>query len=147
MNRHYNNKFVVVFTSSLALNSDEPQKYLAFDVASGGYPYWTTFMSDARIYTTEAAAKEAISGSEFRKNVTVSGVTYPPQLIQSALDINNAKTRGSGYLCICAVNLEIVSREDFKAEIITNTKAQKILDGLGPKDIVALREYFKKERA
>jgi hypothetical protein len=81
-------------------------KYVAIDIASGGYPYWSESMSSACMFKTQAEAEKFLEQSYFTRTTTMAdGVIHPPTMIHSGLGLCNAKESGSGTIVIFKLNL------------------------------------------
>lgn len=84
--------------------SKERNEFYAIDQANGGYPYWSTNIKDAIIFTDSDNALKALESSDFTQSVKMMDKTeHPPRMIHSALGLNNSKQSGSGLITIMQI--------------------------------------------
>lgn len=99
---------------------DGEVKYLGFDSASGGYPYWSTSFHGAELMPLEKAEKEfeILKQKNLAKpSVYSDGTRYPATEIHSALDLSNRKTSGTGVINLHKITLTGVSAFNISGKI------------------------------
>lgn len=90
----------------VAINDLGHIKYLGHDSNSGGYPYWSTYIGSATLYQTDEEARRVLDGPDFTNHSVMSdGAVFPPVMIHSAAEVNNA--RPVGYLSIAVRPVEL----------------------------------------
>lgn len=73
-----------------------------------GYPYWTTFLSSAKMFPTFAEAKNAITDKSMFVDPWFHGA---PLMIHSGLDLSNSNPRGVGEFSIKKIVFETIETE------------------------------------
>lgn len=84
-------------------------KYLGIDLASGGYPYWSDSLTQAKFFPTMEKLNEELNSGEFTRNSTYSDHMSPPGMIYSGLGLCNDRTFGRGIVSVKRIALEDVS--------------------------------------
>jgi hypothetical protein len=88
-------------------------QYLALDSASGGYPYWTTSLRSAEMFTDseqdQRSMQYELDGIIKKPDSTYTdGTVYPNTMKQEALGLSNAKLSGNGWVVVFELRLERV---------------------------------------
>ncbi len=77
------------------------REFYAIDQQSGGYPYWSSSITNAKAFGTKEDAKTALYASDFNDKVKMTdGSVHPPRMIHSALGLCNTKLKGYGKITI-----------------------------------------------
>lgn len=117
--------FVILITKL-----DDPTKsveYVGID-SQTGYPYWTTYLGNARFFDSVASAEEFLGSSDFTKDSeTTDGTVYPPRMIHTGLGLNNTKHFRQGLISIVRVVLSTVEQSLVSGRIkYANSRKTKI---------------------
>jgi hypothetical protein len=83
------------------IKTDKDQ-YYALDQDSGGYPYWSSFILSARIFSSEEEAiKIVVDGSDFTVGSRMSdGTSFPPRMVRTAAKINYGRPVGTATILV-----------------------------------------------
>lgn len=85
--------------------SKKDDEFYSIDNSSGGHPYWSASICNAKFFTSYKSADDALKLDDFTKECNMAnGVIYPPRMIQNALNICNAIPSAKGHIIICSVN-------------------------------------------
>ena len=86
----------------ISITCDGKEKFYAIDVASGGYPYWNSNISSAKLFEDEGQPIKIISSDKefIKEDIYTNGVISPPRMIHSGLNICNSKRLGKGIIYI-----------------------------------------------
>lgn len=99
------------------ITADE-KKFYAIDEESGGYPYFSPFISNAKIFNSVAQAGHILDGDDFTKSCKFSnGSVMPPRLLHSACGLNKHNTKGKCKISIMEIELVEVFSQEYEAEI------------------------------
>lgn len=83
--------------------------YYSIDRESGGYGYWSAWLSSAKIFKTMDEAVTVFERELFGKRVEWSdGSSGPPRMVHGGLGLCNDKLEGSGTFRICEIKLDTV---------------------------------------
>lgn len=92
--------------------------YFAIDRTSGGYPYWTRLVNNAKIFETKEDAEKELTASEFTKNSIMSdGTMFPPRMVQIGANINYRKKSGTAEIAISKLEVVLGNSIEFFGEI------------------------------
>lgn len=86
-------------------------RYLAYDSASGGYPYWADRLNSAHLYSDSADDQQVLK-RELREILTGADLTYssgevhPNVMKHTALKLSNKKPSNSGWIVVFELKLE-----------------------------------------
>lgn len=98
-----NSPFYVVCSQA---DDSEVIGYYAIDSQSSGYPYWSPFLFRASPFKTYDEAQKALDYVINEKPISYgSGEIHPGMMTKLALDLCNAKQKGSGTIWISEIQL------------------------------------------
>lgn len=106
----------------IACTNDErtEYEYLAYDSGSGGYPYWTRFLSNAYIFRDDDQDRLAYEMGSILNNPDrefSDGTTYPNLMKGFALGLRKDKPKGKGTIFVLEVSLTPIEQYPIEGEI------------------------------
>jgi hypothetical protein len=77
--------------------------YYALDGPSGGYPYWSHFLGNAKFFDTVEEAVDRMRKEllHAKTETMTSSKSYPATLVHSALGLNNIVKKRNQYSMCC----------------------------------------------
>jgi len=108
---------LIGFVIVLKVNKDTFD-YFAIDHTSGGYPYWTRLVKNAKIFETKEDAEKELTSDAFTKNsIMTDGTMLPPSMVQSGANINYRKKSGTAEIAISKLEVVLGNCIEFFGEI------------------------------
>ena len=106
----------------ICMQSAGKTKYLNYDYSSGGYPYWASDLSGAHLFNDSEKDKEKINLEVSRiindkSQEMPSGNIYPNPMLQSGLELNNARLTGTGTVSVFKISLTSIESHHVSAKI------------------------------
>jgi hypothetical protein len=99
--------FVIVGSASVPINPEDEVQFVGIDYSSGGYPYWTSLLSKAKIfYSMDDTVKMLKSNDFVTSNKMSSGKTFPPRMLHELAGLNINKTNGEVSIYIAEVSVK-----------------------------------------
>ncbi len=120
---------------------DNKIQYFAIDNNSGGYPYWSNYITNAKIFNNLKEAETVFEGKDLddtELNTMTDGTIYPHHMIHSATGVCNTKAKGTSTIAIFPLMLgniivdkqvvgEIKETEvNVSTELIKNPEMEKV---------------------
>lgn len=99
----------------------DKDKYYALDQNSGGYPYWSSLILSAKLFSSEEKAiKIVVDSSGFTVGSRMSnGTRFPPRMIHTAAKINYENPIGTTTISVVPLIIgESVLSKKFVGKII-----------------------------
>lgn len=102
------------------VKDDSSYEYYSIDHTSGGYPYWSGSLSNAKIFSTSDEIRTMVeTDPEFvRPTHFTNGEIYPPRMVHIASGLNNNKLHGYANLQIVEIKFELVKGFNLEAKIM-----------------------------
>ena len=106
----------------ICMQTEKSAKYLGYDNASGGYPYWTGSLRDAYLFTDSEKDKEKIKHeiNEITKGKPMkmsNGKLYPNPMLHSGLGLNNNNLSSSGFVSVLKLSFSNIETHAVSASI------------------------------
>jgi len=96
----------------------DKNEFYAIDHNSGGYDYWSSSLSNAKLFNSIEEVNNAILTFKIGEEVVMSdGTKSPNRMIHSALGLNNTKLRDTGLLYISEIKFDPVEIINICGEI------------------------------
>jgi hypothetical protein len=112
----------------MAENDEDTVKFLGIDDNSGGYPYWSSHLSGARFFESEAEARQMLVSEDFTRDSEFSdGTRRPPRMIDMGANLCNVHPQGTVRISIVPIlaGAPIVSKT-FSVEIENPPEVKRV---------------------
>lgn len=87
-------------------NGSSVPKFLALDYSCGGYPYWSTQVNAAKVYTTPEEALKVLESSDFCSARSFSGGdTFPPTMVHSGAELSYERLQGTLMIVVAPLTV------------------------------------------
>ena len=101
----------------ITVETADELKFYAIDDSSGGRPYWSPWITSARVFKSYDEAKKAITNKQDFVDPWFNGA---PIMIHSGIGLSYKKTKGIGKFAIKKIVFETIEEEIVEAEIASS---------------------------